>query len=230
MRILLFILVFLAASFAYSQQPASHATIAKVREELQKLWADLQDASVKKDRKMLENYYADEFIFIHSHGQEDNKQRRIDKILSVNDYVSAPMPSFDELYVYGDVAVLRAKGPDRGTTIFAKKNGQWQIVQVQSTIIPQERKPVKLDPKVLDQYVGKYEQSAGVFTLITKQGDTLFAKGMNRPQVMLVAMSDTVFQVKDNIGVFTFYKDENKKVTHYILRVNERETKGTKVD
>ena len=230
MRILLLIPAFLAASLAYSQQPADQTKIAKVKEELQKLWTGIQDASVKKDRKALENYYADEFLFIHSHGQEDDKQRRIDKILSVNDYVAAPMPSFDELYVYGDVAVLRAKGTDRGTTIFAKKNGQWQIVQVQSTTIPLQPKSVRLDPKILDQYVGRYEQSPGVFTLITKQGDTLFAKGMNRPQVMLVPISDSVFQVKDNIGVFTFYRNENRKVAHYILRVNERETKGTKVE
>jgi hypothetical protein len=33
------------------------------------------------------------------------------------------MPSFDELYVYGNVAVLRAKGMARGTTIYSKRMG-----------------------------------------------------------------------------------------------------------
>ena len=35
----------------------------------------MQDASVKKDRKVLEKFYADEFVIIHSSGQEDNKQQ-----------------------------------------------------------------------------------------------------------------------------------------------------------
>ena len=128
------------------------------------------------------------------------------------------------------MAILRAKGFNRGTTIYAKKNGQWQVVQVQATALLPERKSIKLDVKTLDQYVGKYEPSPGVFTMITRQGDTLIVKGMNRPPVMIIPMSDIQFYVKDNVGEFTFYKDEKGAVTHYILRVSGRETKGTKVE
>jgi hypothetical protein len=230
MRISFFTFLIFMSSLVRSQPPTEAGKIARVKEEIQKLWNDMQDASVKKDRKALENFYADEFVFIHSSGQEDNKKRRIDNILLVNDYIPAPMPSFDELYVYGDVAVLRAKGASRGTTIFAKKNGQWQVVQVQSTAMPPERKVIKLDPKILGQYVGKYEQAPGVFTMITLENDTLRAKGANRPQVAILPLAETLFYVKDNIGEFTFYKDDKDKVTHYILRVNGREIKGTKVE
>ena len=212
-------------------QPATNRSINdKVTAELQKLWNDMQDAAVKKDRKALESFFTDEFIFIHSSGQEDNKQQRINNILSVADYVRAPMPSFDELFVYGDVAVLRAKGASRGTTIFVKKNGRWQIAQVQSTNVPPARKTVTLDPKILQQYVGKYEQAPGVFTLITFENDTLRAKGATRPQIPILPLSDTLFYVKDNVGEFTFYKNDKNEVTHYILRVNGREIKGTKVE
>jgi len=140
------------------------------------------------------------------------------------------MPSFDDLYVYDNVAVLRVKGAIRGTTIYSKKNGQWEVVQVQSTSLPPAPKTVTVDANTLQQYAGKYEQPPGVFTMITLEGDTLKAKGMNRPAVQILPLSETVFQVKDNIGVFTFYKDANGTVTHYILRVNEREIKGTKVE
>jgi len=217
-------------TLVYSQSATSPNNTNKVKNELETLWNNMQDAAVKKDRKALESFYADEFLFIHSSGQEDNKQRRIDAILSVNDYKPAPMPSFDELYVYGDVAILRAKAANRGTTIYAKKNGEWQVVQVQSTALPPARNTVKLDPKTVQQYVGKYEQAPGVFTMISFENDTLRAKGANRPQVAILPLSDNVFAVKDNIGEFTFYKDDKGQVTHYILRVSGREIKGTKVE
>lgn len=66
--------------------------------------------------------------------------------------------------------------------------------------------------EALEQYVGKYEQAPGVFTTITRQGDTLIAKGMNRQPVILLPGSETKFFVKDNVGEFNFYKDE--KGTH----------------
>src|SRR6185436_17062964 len=230
MRISFFSFFVLLNTLVYSQSATSPNNTNKVKNELETLWNNMQDAAVKKDRKALESFYADEFLFIHSSGQEDNKQRRIDAILSVNDYKPAPMPSFDELYVYGDVAILRAKAANRGTTIYAKKNGEWQVVQVQSTALPPARNTVKLDPKTVQQYVGKYEQAPGVFTMISFENDTLRAKGANRPQVAILPLSDNVFAVKDNIGEFTFYKDDKGQVTHYILRVSGREIKGTKVE
>lgn len=230
MRISFIIFFVLLNAILYSQSAIDANKTTNVKQELEKLWNNMQDASLKKDRKTLERLYADEFLFIHSSGQEDNKQRRIDAILSVNDYKPAPMPSFDELYVYGDVAVLRAKAANRGTTIYAKKNGVWQVVQIQSTALPPARNTVKLDPKMVQQYVGKYEQAPGVFTLISFENDTLRAKGANRPQVAILPLSETVFAVKDNVGEFTFYKDEKGQVTHYILRVSGREIKGTKVE
>ena len=230
MKLCLVILFLFANAIVFCQQNAQQEKTNKVKEELKQLWTLSQDAAIKKDRKTLENIYADEFLFIHAMGQEDNKQRLINNILSVNDYVQAPMPSFDDLYVYDNVAVLRVKGAIRGTTIYAKKNGQWQVVQIQSTNLPPAPKTVTADVKALQQFVGKYEQGPGIFTMITLEGDTLKAKGMNRPAVQILPLSETVFQVKDNIGVFTFYKDANGAVTHYILRVNEREIKGTKVE
>lgn len=230
MKLPLFIFFLLIVSTSFSQQSANQEKTAKVREELKQLWNLSQDAAVKKDRKTLESIYADEFLFVHAMGQEDNKQRMINNILGVNDYIKAPMPSFDDLYVYDNVAVLRVKGAIRGTTIYVKKNGQWQVVQIQSTNVPPERKTTIVDQKILQQYVGKYEQAPGVVTLITLEGDTLKAKGMNRPAVQILPLSETVFQVKDNIGVFTFYKDANGTVTHYILKVNDREIRGTKIE
>jgi uncharacterized membrane protein len=50
MRILIFILAFLTVSFAYSQQKTDQKKVVKVKEELEKLWNDMQDAAATKDR------------------------------------------------------------------------------------------------------------------------------------------------------------------------------------
>src|SRR4029078_5140591 len=201
-----FAFIFFISVYGHAQLSTS-TNIDSVKEELKKLWIKAQDAGLKKDRKTLEAVYGDEFIFIHSSGEVNNRAEWINRILSIENYSPAPLPSFDELYVYGDAALLRAKGANRGTTVYAKKKGQWQVVQVQSTPIPSERKTVQLDSKILDQYVGKYEQAPGVFTMITKEGDMLMAQGMNRPKVVLLPLSETKFGVKDNVGEFTFFKD-----------------------
>lgn len=67
MRISLLPFMLLINVLSYGQ-PADQSKTAKVKEELQKLWNDMQDASMKKDRKALESFYADEFVFIHSSG------------------------------------------------------------------------------------------------------------------------------------------------------------------
>ena len=70
------------------------------------------------------------------------------------------VPSFDQLTIYGDLAILRATEGRRGlfaTTVFAKRDGRWQFVHAQGTLLPGERKPIALDPKALDAFVGNYE-------------------------------------------------------------------------
>ena len=83
---------------------------AKVKEELQKLFAGLNEAIVKKDRPTLERLYADEFQFIRPSGAVIDKAAQINGIMA-NDPLSStpvPTPSFDRLLVYGDMVVSRS--------------------------------------------------------------------------------------------------------------------------
>lgn len=99
-----------------SAQVASDANnAARVKEKLQKLFVDLNQAITKKDRPALERVYADEFQFIHGNGYVVNKTSQISGILSNDPISSAPVPApaFDDLLLYGDVAILR--GTARGS-------------------------------------------------------------------------------------------------------------------
>ncbi len=70
MKFILFIFLIAIFGQANGQQTSDQNQNAKTKEELQKLWNATQDAAVKKDRKSLENLYADEFLFIHATSQQ----------------------------------------------------------------------------------------------------------------------------------------------------------------
>jgi hypothetical protein len=134
--------------------------------------------------------------------------------------------------VYSDVAILRVPGRGAtGTNIYAKKAGRWQIVQVQGTRLPPERKPIQLDPKVLDLYPGRYEFAPGAYATVTKEGEALKWQAGGRPKVTLVPLTDARFYAKENDAEITFYKGEKGQVTEVVLRLGScQESKAKKVE
>jgi len=143
MRILTTLAIVLSLMTVAAAQATNDASRqAKVKEELQQLFADLNQAITKKDRAALERIYADEFQFIHGNGYVVPKTAQIDGIMA-NDSLSAtpvPAPAFDTFLLYGDVAVFRntAQGL-AGTSIYVKKDGRWQVLQVQGTRLAPQR-------------------------------------------------------------------------------------------
>jgi hypothetical protein len=133
-----------------------------------------------------------------------------------------PTPSFDQLTVYGDMAILRGREIKAGlfaTTVFAKRDGRWQFVHAQGTLVPPERKAIALDPKALDAFVGSYEFGPNAVAIATKEGDALMWKGGRRPKVRLMPLSDTRFFVEETGVEMTFHKGDNGPVTGVTLRI-----------
>jgi hypothetical protein len=235
MRILLnaaivFLLLTAALAHAQSHQPKED----KTKEEIQKLFSDLNEAITKKDRARLEQLYADEFQFIRPSGAVVNKASQIGGIMA-NDPVSAtpvPAPATDNLLVYGDVAV--ARHTVRGSaisSIFVKKDGQWRLLQAQATRLAPERKPVNIDPKLLDSFVGKYQFGPNAIATVTREGDALRWRGGNRMPVTLVPLSETHFFSKETETEMMFVRNEKGQVTDVMLRVGAcQDTKAKKME
>jgi hypothetical protein len=235
MRILLnaaivFLLLTAALAHAQSHQPKED----KTKEEIQKLFSDLNEAITKKDRARLEQLYADEFQFIRPSGAVVNKASQIGGIMA-NDPVSAtpvPAPATDNLLVYGDVAV--ARHTVRGSaisSIFVKKDGQWRLLQAQATRLAPERKPVNIDPKLLDAFVGKYQFGPNAIATVTREGDALRWRGGNRMPVTLVPLSETHFFSKETETEMMFVTNEKGQVTDVMLRVGAcQDTKAKKME
>jgi hypothetical protein len=216
MRILTTVAIVLLLTAVASAQATNDANQqAKVKEELQKLFADLNQAITKKDRATLERVYADEFQFIHGNGYVVGKTAQIDGIMA-NDFLSStpvPTPSFDHLLLYGDAAIFRdtARGV-AGTNIYVKKGGRWQIFQVQGTRLAPQRKAVKIDPQLLDSFLGRYEFGPGAVATVTREGDALKWRGGSRIPVALLPLSDSHFFAKETDSEMTFTKNERDKL------------------
>ena len=228
------VIVFLLATSVFSQAHSGPSNEDKAKEQIQKLFSDLNEAIVKKDRARLEQLYADEFQFIRPSGALLNKTSHISAILVNDPLSSTPIPATaaDGLMLYGDVAVARNTVRNTAiTSIFVKKNGQWQFLQAQSTRLAPERNPINLDPKLLDSFLGKYQFGPNAIATITREGDGLKWRGGNRMPVTLVPLSETHFFSKETETEMMFVKNENGQVTDVVLRVGScQDSKAKKIE
>lgn len=83
--------------------------------------------------------------------------------------------------------------------------------------IPRERVVAKVDPKIYDAYVGKYEVSPTLTLTITREGNRLMSQGTNQPVVEIFPESETKFFLRVIDAQLTFVKDAAGKVTELIL-------------
>jgi len=228
----LVILLVLATS-AFSQAHSGPSNEDKTKEQIEKLFSDLNEAIVKKDRARLEQLFADEFQFIRPSGAVLNKTSHISAVLASDPLSSTPVAAATErLMLYGDVAVARNTVRNTAiTSIFVKKNGQWQFLQAQSTRLAPERNPINLDPKLLDSFLGKYQFGPNAIATITREGDGLKWRGGNRMPVTLVPLSETHFFSKETETEMMFVKNENGQVTDVVLRVGScQDSKAKKIE
>jgi ketosteroid isomerase-like protein len=121
-----------------------------VEQEIMKLEQTLGDATIKKDRATLERVFAADYMYTHSNGVVMNKAEEITDTMSGDSQWTAAAFSDLKVRVFGDVAIvtgvetLRGKakgyvsGPRRITDLFVRRDGRWQMVGGQTTLVPQK--------------------------------------------------------------------------------------------
>ncbi|MBD0297069.1 MAG: serine hydrolase [Bacteroidota bacterium] len=94
---------------------------------------------------------------------------------------------------------------------------------------PRERKEVKLDNNVLQQYVGEYELAPGFIITVTLQNNALKAQATNQPPFDLFAERENFFFLKAVDAQVEFIKDETGKVTEMVLYQNGMHPRGKRI-
>lgn len=107
-------------------------------------------AMAAKDVATLSSVLADDLIYIHSSARIDTKQSLIGNMQSGSTVYSSVEPSGVTAMDFGDSVVLTGEAQIkvtsggkpmafgvRFTDVYAKRNGQWQMVLWQSTKLPE---------------------------------------------------------------------------------------------
>lgn len=208
---------------------AQSPPVETVKSELRAFATELNAALAARDRAALERLYADDFYFVHTIGKPIDRAAHIATAMATPPGRAFPVPSFDGLMVFGDVAILRTIEDTRfSTSIYVKRNGRWQILQLQGTPYPSSRPTAVVPAEVLNGYAGRYEQDNGLFVTITVEGDHLVLQVDGRPKLPLSADSNTRFSLPGGAGVLTFAKAADGGVTYEMQRAGANAIKGTR--
>jgi len=95
--------------------------------------------------------------------------------------------------------------------------------------LPQERKFVAVEAKVLDKYIGKYEIAPNLVLTISREGERLLGQPSGQSQIELRPLSDVKFFAKEVNAEVTFVADGDGKVTHLVLRQGRRDTEAKRL-
>ena len=96
---------------------------------------------------------------------------------------------------------------------------------------PIAHKVAKVDPKVYDAYVGRYEIGHETIVTFTREGDRLMAQPTNEGKFEVFPESETVFFLNPATdATVTFVKDDKGKVTHIVLHRDGHDTKAKRLD
>jgi len=80
---------------------------------------------------------------------------------------------------------------------------------------------IALPAAILDRYVGEYKAASGFTAIFRREGDKLFVKPGNNPEVALIPRSET--RLQDPRGpIFEFQLDAQGKVTGAVLEQGQQ--------
>ena len=98
-------------------------------------------------------------------------------------------------------------------------DGQWRLAALHVMAIPNERKPIALSLKQLDDYVGQYQIAHDVRYAITREGNQLFGQRTGRAKEELLPLAVDVLYRK---GVWRGEKVFARDTTGKVIRLLDR--------
>lgn len=96
--------------------------------------------------------------------------------------------------------------------------------------LPKERKIAKVEPRIYNLYVGKYQLEENFFLIITKEDSRLFAQATGQGKAEIFPESETKFFIKIIDAQITFVKNDKGKVTKLILHQGGKDHSAKKIE
>ena len=106
------------------------------------------------------------------------------------------------------------------TETFVRRANGWKLIAGADSIIPQDPPIAKIDPKIYDDYVGKYEYTPGVIDTISRDGNRLFVQPTGQPKEEIFPENETTFFGKGQDWRMIFVRDAKDKIISVVFRQN----------
>jgi hypothetical protein len=114
---------------------------------------------------------------------------------------------------------------------FAQIDGVWKLIAVHGTTIPYpNRMSVSVDPRLLDEYVGRYQNAPGTYYDISRNGNQLVGQRNGFQKAPWLAESRDIFYVpSDPTATRVFMRDSNGFVSKVVRVEVQGNTEWTRV-
>ena len=146
------VLVIAASSLALGQTGGKKAgQSANTEQAIRQLISQLTNALMKSDTAALDRLWADDYSFTNPSGVVQTKAQRLAELKSGDLKFESFSTDDVQVRVYGDTAVVTSRatlkgrrqgqdigGQTRGTSVYVKRQGRWQLVAGQATSIAQQ--------------------------------------------------------------------------------------------
>ncbi len=96
--------------------------------------------------------------------------------------------------------------------------------------MPKARKVAKVDPKIYDAYVGRYQLGPKVIATFSREGDRFMTQLTGQPRFEVFPESETNFFLKVVDATITFVKDDKGKITHVNIKQGSRDIKAQRLE
>lgn len=220
-------------------------TDSATEKELIRIAQELYDAIPSGNKAVWEKRVAADVIYTDENWRILTKQQLIESLSPLpKGYSGSIRIANIQSRINGDAAVLSYRALEEEyvfgqklspvylvTDTYFKRDGRWQMIASHVIVVPSERKPITVNPKVYKSIVGEYELTDGVRYAITLEGDKLMGQRTGRTKEELLPADESTFFVKGTIrGEKVFVRDASGRVTQMLDRRENNDLVWKKVE
>lgn len=213
----------------------------KLESELRNVLRERLAAIARHDAKAFGDFL-DDSIVIPDNGLLRDKKALVEWVRTSTEIYSEPRDV--QVHGYNDTAVMLFRNTvrvplagqvltieQRNVETYVRRDGRWLLVALAENEIPNaNRVPSKIDPAVLDAYVGEYQMSPGNILKITRHGDQIFEQWPGDAQPTPdFPLSESNFYQRGQPGVVSFIRSPDGKVDAYVLWLSDSTIVGKKI-
>lgn len=233
-------------ALSQSQDKEAPSPKSAVAQEVLKTEREQRDAYLRRDIAATDRLVAEEFVLTIPGGGVGNKATLMAFLKETPVDPTLTLTAEDtQVQVNGDTAIVigrrieRRRRPDnnregvayaRYARTYVKRQGRWQLLAEHLETIPAERTAIKVDSKIYDDYLGRYDSPIFAFSVV-KEGDRLVAipDEKERPRAELFPESESEFFLKGRDAQIIFVRDRKGQVRHALLRINGADIRAKRI-